>query len=72
MGYISVAETAKKWNVSERTVRNYCAHDKIPGAFLTGKTWNIPDSAQKPMRQSAGRREPGSADCAERREKKWN
>ena len=54
MGYISVAETAKKWNVSERTVRNYCAHDKIPGAFLTGKTWNIPDSAQKPMRQSAG------------------
>ena len=53
MGYISVAETAKKWNVSERTVRNYCAHDKIPGAFLTGKTWNIPDSAQKPMRQSA-------------------
>lgn len=44
----------KKWNVSERTVRNYCAHDKIPGAFLTGKTWNIPDSAQKPMRQSAG------------------
>lgn len=47
MGYISVAETAKKWNVSERTIRNYCAHDKIPGAFLTGKTWNIPDSAQK-------------------------
>lgn len=54
MGYILVAETAKKWNVSERTVRNYCAHDKIPGVFLTGKTWNIPDSAQKPMRQSAG------------------
>ena len=53
MGYISVADTAKKWNVSERTVRNYCAHDKIPGAFLMGKTWNIPDSAQKPMRQSA-------------------
>ena len=52
MGYISVAETAKKWNVSERTVRNYCAHDKIPGAFLTGKTWNIPDSGSHLQFQS--------------------
>ena len=48
--YLSVADTAKKWGVSERTVRNYCADGKIPDAFLTGKTWNIPDTAQRPER----------------------
>ncbi len=53
MNYLSVAETAKMWNMSERTVRNYCAQDRIPGAFLTGKTWNIPESATKPDRINA-------------------
>ena len=50
MNYLSVADMAKKWNMSERTVRNYCANNKIPGAFLTGKTWNIPENAEKPKR----------------------
>lgn len=50
MNYMSVAEMARKWDMSERTVRNYCANDKIPGAFLTGKTWNIPENAEKPER----------------------
>lgn len=50
MNYLSVAQTAKKWHMSERTVRNYCAQNKIPGAFLTGKTWNIPENAEKPER----------------------
>lgn len=50
MQYLSVAELAKKWNISERTVRNYCAAGKISGAFLTGKTWNIPENAQRPAR----------------------
>ena len=53
MNYLSVADMAKKWNMSERTVRNYCAQSKIPGAFLTGKTWNIPESAGKPGRRNA-------------------
>ena len=53
MNYISVADTAKRWEMSERTVRNYCAQNKIPGAFLTGKTWNIPDNAEKPGRINA-------------------
>ncbi len=38
MQYRSVNEIAKKWNVSERSVRNYCAHGRVDGAFLTGKT----------------------------------
>lgn len=50
MKYLSVTEIAKKWNVSERTVRNYCAAGKIPDAFLTGKTWNIPESTLRPER----------------------
>lgn len=54
MNYLSVAQTAKKWNRPERTVRNYCAQNKIPGAFLTGKTWSIPENAEKPGR--GGRR----------------
>lgn len=50
MAYLSVAEIAERWGVSVRTVRNYCAAGKIPGAFLTGKTWNVPDNAQRPKR----------------------
>lgn len=50
MGYLSVAEIAKKWRLSERAVRNYCAQGRVSGAFLTGKTWNIPEDAQKPSR----------------------
>ena len=33
---------AKKWNMSERSVRNYCAQGRVNGAYLIGKTWNIP------------------------------
>ena len=50
MDFISVSETAKRWGVSERSVRNYCAQGRIAGAFLTGKTWNIPTTAEKPDR----------------------
>lgn len=48
MRYISVSDFAKKWNVPERTVRNYCAKGKIKGSFLTGKTWNIPEDIGLP------------------------
>lgn len=48
--YLSVSETAKRWNLSERSIRNYCAEGRIEGAFLTGKTWNIPENALKPQR----------------------
>lgn len=48
MEYISVKEWAEINGVSERTARNYCAHNKIDGAYLVGKTWNIPADAQPP------------------------
>lgn len=47
---MSVTETAKKWKISERSVRNYCALGKVDGVFLTGKTWAIPEDAKKPDR----------------------
>ena len=50
MKFLSVAQTAQKWNLSERTVRNYCANGKIPDAFLTGKKWNIPENAERPKK----------------------
>ena len=52
MVYPSVAEIAKKWNISERSVRNYCAKGRVPDAFLNGKTWKIPENAKKPERSN--------------------
>jgi Fic family protein len=53
MTYISVSEYAAKYGISERTARNYCAAGKIEGAFLTGKTWNIPEDAGLPTRKQS-------------------
>ena len=50
MEYISVIQFAEKYGISERTARNYCAAGKIDGAFLTGKTWNIPTNAELPQK----------------------
>ena len=58
MQYLSVTEIAKKWNVSKRSVRNYCAHGRVDGAFLTGKAWNIPESAEKPKRANKKKEQP--------------
>ena len=58
MKYLLVAEIAKKWDVSERSVRNYCAQGRVNGAFLTGKTWNIPENAEKPERTNKRKEEP--------------
>ena len=50
MRYLSVTEIAKKWEVSERSVRNYCAQGRVNGASITGKIWKIPENAEKPER----------------------
>lgn len=60
MRYLSASETAKKWNVSERSVRNYCSKGRVNGAFLTGKTWNIPENAEKPQRTNKRREKPST------------
>lgn len=50
MEYISATQFAEKYGISERTARHYCATGKIDGAFLTGKTWNIPADALLPRK----------------------
>lgn len=48
--FISVKEASIQWNLSERTVRNYCSLGRVNGAILVGKTWKIPAGAKKPIR----------------------
>lgn len=51
VNYISVEEASQNWQISERSVRNYCAHGRVEGALLEGKTWKIPTTAKKPDRK---------------------
>ena len=51
MKYLTVNEISKKWNISERSVRDYCNKGRVVGAILQGKTWLIPEDAAKPLRQ---------------------
>ena len=58
MQYLSAAEAAKKWKISERSVRNYCAQGRVAGAVLNGKTWQIPADAEKPQRSNTKTAKP--------------
>lgn len=49
--YDSVKEVAEKWQVSQRSVRNYCSQGRVEGALLEGKNWKIPSHAEKPQRK---------------------
>ena len=51
MKYLTSSETSLKWNISERSVRNYCNKGRVIGAILNGKTWLIPENAEKPKRE---------------------
>ena len=50
--FITVKEASIKWNLSERSVRNYCALGRVEGAILVGKTWMIPEGTKKPIRSN--------------------
>ena len=52
MNYLTSKEIATKWNMSDRSVRNYCATNRVSGAYLDGKTWMIPEDAVKPSRKN--------------------
>lgn len=56
MKYISVSEFSRKYGISERTARNYCSVGKIEGAYIVGKTWNIPEDAGLPSRKSKAKK----------------
>lgn len=48
-GYLEVSEIAKKWNVTTRRVQIMCAEGQIPGAVKFGRSWAIPEEAEKPV-----------------------
>lgn len=50
MEFISVNQFAQQHDLSERTVRNWCASGKMDGTILVGKTWNIPADAPLPRK----------------------
>ncbi len=70
MNFISVKAWAEQNGVSERTARNYCATGKIEGAFLVGKTWNIPQDANLPQRKKHLRISPLLAALRQQKESK--
>ena len=51
MKYLSVKEVASKWRLTDRSVRKYCEDGKIPGAFIEGKVWRVPEDSKKPLRK---------------------
>ncbi|NLA70142.1 MAG: Fic family protein [Clostridiales bacterium] len=58
MPYLSVKDTAIKWGISERSVRDYCQKGRVPGALLVRKTWTIPADAIKPLRKIKATNKP--------------
>ena len=49
MKYLTVRETAEKWNLSVRMVQQFCTQGRIPGAQKFGRSWAIPADAGKPQ-----------------------
>lgn len=48
MKYLSIKQTAKRWGLSDRRVQVLCKEGRIPGLITIGRTWGIPDDAEKP------------------------
>ena len=49
MDYLTVKEASILWNISERRIVNLLNNNRIPGAFKTGRRWNIPRDTKKPV-----------------------
>ncbi len=48
MDYISALQAAEKWGVTAKRVQVLCKTGRIPCAKRIGRTWIIPDTAEKP------------------------
>ena len=48
--YMTIKEASILWNVSERSVRNYCALGRVEGATLKSGVWKIQEKEKKPAR----------------------
>jgi len=48
MDYISTAQAAEQWGISERRVQKLCSEGRIEGAMRFSRVWVIPKGATKP------------------------
>lgn len=48
MNYISTTEAGQKWGISKRRVIVLCKENRVPGAQMAGRSWIIPEDAEKP------------------------
>lgn len=53
MNYLSADEMAKKWGLTSRSVRSYCAQGRIEGAIQKDRRWLIPEGTSRPKRRNA-------------------
>ena len=70
MKYISVAEAAKRWGLTTRSVQIHCEKGNIPGVNLRGKAWQIPANAERPQRKPRTKGLPSSILEVLKREKR--
>ena len=49
MNYMSVAQTAEKWQVTPKRVQVLCNEGRIEGEQRVGNQWTIPETAEKPQ-----------------------
>lgn len=48
MSFMTAAQAAKKWNISQRRVQVLCSEGRVFGAFKLGANWAIPFDTEKP------------------------
>ena len=55
MDFMTTKEAVKKWNISERRIRQLLQDGRILGAVKVGNNWNIPVYANKPIDKRRGK-----------------
>ena len=48
MNYVTTIEMSEKWGISARRIDLLCEQGRIVGVVKKGKTWLIPENAEKP------------------------
>ncbi len=48
MNYVTTIEMSEIWGISARRIALLCEQKRIEGAIKKGKTWLIPEDAEKP------------------------
>ena len=48
MEYLTTIEMSKEWGISPRRIALLCEQHRVDGVVKKGKTWLIPEVAEKP------------------------